>query len=103
MSCSPKRLNRVTGHIFVGEESHGSYFKGVNLLRLKGLTRIVEARSDVFLGEPGIVPPDIFFRPALRQEAHNELHRQPRPPDDRLTEQDFRVYDDAVFRSSGGR
>jgi hypothetical protein len=54
---------------------------------LEQLVSVRQAGADVLDGEAGIVVEDLLVRPACREQADDELDRQPRALDDRLADE----------------
>jgi hypothetical protein len=60
---------------------------------------VVKCRLDVTLPQTRLILEDLFMGPAVRQKLYDELHGNSRPLYDRLADQDFRVYNDAIMPS----
>src|SRR5882757_9747037 len=76
-------------------ERHASSPKSLSKVR-STLTGVLQTCSNVVVRDAGVVPQNVCFRPALPQQAHYEIHRQPAAPDNRLSSQHRRIKGYAV-------
>ncbi len=69
-----------------------SWVEGVYLFGVQDLASIREASLDVRVRQSGIVLKDLGLRPSLGHQVNDKLNRESRPTNDRLAEQDIRIY-----------
>jgi hypothetical protein len=97
MTFLPEYFYGLAWEIFVREEPHRSANDRIELLGVKHAAGISNASLNVPARQTRIVFYDLSFGPPLRQKFDNELHRDTRAFDDRLSCQDLRIQYDAFL------
>jgi hypothetical protein len=92
-------LHRVEGKILVGQKLHegtSGRLKSVELFLAERLGRIGPAGEQVFPRQAWIVAQDFSLRPAVAQQAKQEVDAQARPLDHWLSDQDIWINNDPL-------
>ena len=83
-----KRPDGGSREVFIREEAHQSGGGGIDALGAQNVTGIAQAGDNVLARHARLILDDVAIRPAIREQADDEIHGQARAPHDGLARQD---------------
>jgi hypothetical protein len=94
----PGRRNDLAGHVLIRQKFRDDLHRQrVNVLLLDGFGSIMQSGLNIVAGQVRVILENLFVRPTVRKQFHEEFDSDPRPFDDGFPDEHLRIDTDSIL------